>query len=119
MLMVKTRSVEIITKAAIAYTLDFRNSALLIPSMRFCFKVLYEYSLPIIAIITMAKNIFKSAMIKVLKCQIYGKLKIPCSAKLNFMGPNSTFIVLRNAIPKIKIKYTKVKTLDVLLYQIL
>jgi hypothetical protein len=34
----------------------------------------------------------------VLKCQIYGKLKIPISAKWNFIGPISNFIAANNAM---------------------
>ena len=56
---------------------DCINSFLLNPSMRFCFNVPYEYSFAIMETMTIAKKNFKIAAMYVLKCQIYGKLKIP------------------------------------------
>lgn len=74
------------------------NSFLLKPSIRFCFKVPYVYSLAVIETITTAKKIFRIAAIYVLKCQINGKLKIPWSAILNSTPPIGNFIEAMSAI---------------------
>jgi len=59
----------------------------------------------------MAKNILKKDAIKVLKCHIYGKLKIPFSAKWNLIGPMSNFMAAINAIDVNRKKYASIKNL--------
>jgi hypothetical protein len=54
--------------------------------------------LAIIDTITKSKKNLKMDAIKVLKCQMYGKLKIPCSAKWNLKNPKSNLIAAINAI---------------------
>jgi hypothetical protein len=70
-------NVEIMENKTTASTFEVRNSFLLKPSMRFCFIVLLLYSLATMETIITAKNILKNAAKNVLKCQMYGKLKIP------------------------------------------
>jgi len=48
--------------------------------------------------ITRSKKNFNIAAIYVLKCQMYGKLKMPASAKCNLKLPNSNFIAAINAM---------------------
>lgn len=73
----KRKIVEIIENNTTVRNLDAKNSFLLSPSMRFCFRVLLLYSLDIMDTITIAKKSFNQAATQELKCQMYGKLNIP------------------------------------------
>jgi hypothetical protein len=75
--MIATNKVESAEKTATTITLEAINSLFESPSIRFCFKVRLLYSFEIIETITTAKKSLKKAAIKLLKCQISGKLKIP------------------------------------------
>jgi hypothetical protein len=77
----KTKTVEIKAKEMTVKNLDRINSFFESPSIRFCFIVLLLYSLAIMDTMTMAKKSLKTAVTKVLKCHMYGKLKMPISAK--------------------------------------
>src|SRR5690606_1818544 len=85
--------------------------------MRFCLMVLLLYSLETIETITMAKNNLNHEAINVLKCHIYGKLKMPCLAKWNSIGPISNFIAAMSAMEVNKAKYEIIKIRLALLFQ--
>ena len=61
--------------------------------------------------ITIAKNNFSIEAMYVLKCHMYGKLKIPCSAIFISKLPMLNFREAIKAIKESKTKYAKIKTL--------
>ena len=61
--MIKTKIVEPKAKTTTVKNLDWMNSFLLNPSIKFCFNVPYVYSLAIIETMTIARNNFKMAAI--------------------------------------------------------
>ena len=76
------------------------NSFLLKPSIRFCFKVLLLYSLPIILTTTMAKKNLNCEAKNVVKCQIIGKLKMPNSPNSRVNKPKELIFNDDNKITK-------------------
>ncbi len=68
--------------------------------MRFCFKVLLLYSLPIMLTTTMAKKNLNCEAKKVVKCQIIGKLKIPSSPSSNVKNPKTLIFKEERSITK-------------------
>lgn len=93
------------------------NSFLDRPSIRFCLMVLLLYSFDIIDTMTMARKSLNQAVKKVLKCQMYGKLKMPWSASWKWMSPKSKFTIEIRAMEVIRTKYMIMSTLLVLLFQ--
>lgn len=111
-----TKTVDKIESTPTIMNLDNTNSDLLSPSMRFCFSVLFEYSLETIDTITNNKKNLKIAATHVVKCQIYGNSNIPCSANLIGMGPMLKLIEEIAAIEAKSPKYTIINTLLARLY---
>ncbi len=110
-----TNKVEIAEKTTTVKNLESINSFLLKPSMRFCLSVLLLYSFAVIDTITTAKKNLSIAATYVLKCQMYGKLKIPWSARRNSAPKRLNLIEASSAIADSNTKYPMIRTRDVLL----